>query len=397
MCRPHVLALIFAAWATRCSGDDASGDKQRCQLVDLFAHSAADADGNAQPIDIHKVEDTSHMYWGQMDYGMHGFDVEAIAVPQDSCRITRTTDSTLMVDAGSHLITEVVLEDLRDTTRQSNVLYRVNISRLMGTETTLRAIKIQDAYLVPGWDARVRNYTAYLDAQKDVVKVAFERLDNGQVVSLVSEPEEPSTEERRLQASGRPVSNELSPPVGESQYLPSMFTTTVDVGRQRLVDLVVNSADQSAIARYSFTVKRPWCPQERRFFDATSESCTDICNEGYFGNPETGRCTTCIELNCAVCDSGSDCSLCLTGFSLSGGKCTAIVASAGIGSIEQVGESVAMYESSHRFVVVGSAGAATTCIAACIFLLCCVRGHERRRTARLIESDDDEFTARAEY
>merc|ERR1712151_1277650 len=118
---------------------------------------------------------------------------------------------------------------------------------------------------------------------------------------------------RRLQSSRIPILGSPSeqPKIGEVQHLPSTLVTTIDVGHQRVVYLTVASADKSAEDRYRFQIQRPFCPEERRFFDGITKACTDICNEGFFGNPATGRCTSCLQANCAVCDDGKRCSLCL--------------------------------------------------------------------------------------
>merc|ERR1719401_2191020 len=167
-----------------------------------------------------------------------------------------------MVDPGSSVAVQLIVRDrtLPKSSKNSK-LYRVQVSRLHGTETTLRALKVDHGILQPRWDMANLNYTSYLDVTADVIKITFERLDNGQVVGLDGALEEPlGTSGRRLQ--GDP----LDAPIGEVQYLPSSLTSTIDVGRQRIINVVVQSADRSAVGRYTLKVQRPFCPQERRFF-----------------------------------------------------------------------------------------------------------------------------------
>jgi len=272
--------------------------------------------------------------------------------------------------------------------------YRVQVSRLSGTETLLRALKIDQGTLIPAWDRTVSNYTAYLDVTQDIIKLVFQRLDNGQVIGLSSALEEPLGV-RRLQPSGDP----LGPPIGEVQYMPSALTSTIDVGRQRKITVVVQSADKSAVGQYTFNVQRPFCPEERRFFDGMAKKCTDICNEGSFGNPSTGRCSMCLTRHCAVCDAQSRCSTCMVGFSLQGGKCVTGAQLAGspksFMGLSKLTSQVQGYTRRHVLLFVGASVALTAASCACIFMIVMSNQGSRCTAFRsaggrsLIDSDDE--------
>lgn len=357
----------------------------QCQLADLFVRSSADADGNAQPIDVSRVNGVPSMYAGQMDYQMEGFNYEAVAQPQDSCTVSRMTESTTMVDPGSYAVAEVLIQSVDGS--DTSQLYRVNVSRLLGTETQIRNLQIANAILVPDWDPLTRNYTAFLDVSEDIIKMTLQKLDNSQLVRLNCMPQAPqATSQRRLQTYG----NDLGPPIGEVQYSPLTYITTIDVGYQRIVQLAVASADRSSEDRYTFLIKRPFCPQERRFFDGVAKVCTDICNEGYFGNPSTGRCSACLDQHCAACESGLDCSLCLEGFRLQGGKC---VSNDGPDAVEQLQQQLAgseRYARKHLLLVLGATGAVSVALCACVLVMCMSDG--RQRKARFVDVDDDSFS-----
>jgi hypothetical protein len=325
------------------------------------------------------------MYSAQLDYRMLGFDLDARAVPESRCKLERMTRSTIMVDPGDPVIVQLVVSD-RNSANQSTV-YKVQVNRLRGTETTLKTIKIDHSIAVPEWDALVRNYTSYLEVDQDIVKIMFERTDSGQVVGLDNSLEESLQGRRRLQDT-------LPPPIGEVQYLPGSLMSTVDVGHQRLITVVVESADHSAVGRYNFKVQRPFCPPERRFFDGRSKKCTDICNEGSFGNPSTGRCSLCLQRHCVVCDMPNHCSKCSTGFQLQGNKCLAAAgAQLGLQSLEKLGTKVEQYSLHHVLLLVGASCVATAAVCGCIMFVMLSRqgrcGSSRPQSSRLIDSDDE--------
>lgn len=358
----------------------------KCTLNDIFLRSTADGNGNAQPIDISVVPGTSNKFTGYMDYAMNGFAVEAVATPADLCTVQGLPSTATMLDPGEFRTVPIQAAGKQDDSLTTD--YMVNVSRFTGAETTLKAVRIQGAYLVPGWNPNVFNYTAYLGVEYDVAQATFLPLDTGQAIGLVADLEVPATPDRRLaDVDG------LQTPIGEVQHAPANYETTLDIGHQRHLDLVVTSADGSAQKRYRFSVKRPWCPAERRFFDGMTKSCTDICNEGYFGNPDTGRCTTCPDPNCAVCDGshGPWCTLCLEGFTLAQGKCVSQAGGAGIG-LRAAQAQIGSYTSKHRLLAIG--GGVVVFIALCSCLAYACRGSSSRsRNKRLLDDLDDEELA----
>lgn len=378
--------ICLAAWLLDIPSID--GEALKCSLVDVFLRSTADGNGNAQPIDISFLPGKSNVFTGYMDYAMQGFAIEAVAKPADLCTVKGIPTSATMLDPGTFAILSIQSYCKDDDSLSSS--YTVNVSRLMGTETTLQAVKIQGAYLVPGWNPKVFDYTAFLSVEYDTAQATFLPLDNGQVIGLVADLEVPATPGRRLD-----VENSLSTPIGEVQHAPGNYETTIDVGHQRHLDLMVTSADQSAQRRYRFTVKRPWCPAEKRFFDGITRSCSDICNEGFFGNPDTGRCTTCPDPNCAVCDGahGPWCTLCLDGFKLLQGKCVGGAGGTGIG-IPGLQAQINSYTSKPPKPQLLAIGGGVVILALCgCIAIACRSSSTRSRNKRLLDDIDDEELA----
>jgi len=313
-----------------------------------------------------------------------------------------------MVDAGSNVVTEV---SVRDSITGMPVLYHVNVSRLSGKETALMSVQIQDAELVPAWSPAAWEYSAYLSVAQDLIKVAYQALDNGQLVSLVASPEAIRTADssgvtRRL-GSGADAAVQvaaalaslpsgattgLGPPIGEVQRSPSTVLSSIDAGRDRLVELLVKSADNSEQKSYKFSVQRPNCPVEQRFFDGRAKVCTDICNEGYFGNHATGRCTQCLVDGCLVCpESGIGCSMCADGLAVSADTC--VSAPGGLAQVGELESDVQKFQAEHRVLSLAAFCSAVVSFCVCVLFYCSSRGSggfSGARMQRFIESDDDD-------
>jgi len=290
-----------------------------------------------------------------------------------------------MVDPGSSMVSEIVVQGRGE--KDVPVLYHVNVTRLSGTETMVKSLQIEDSIFVPRWNPQRRNYTVYLDIKQDIIKVKFQALDNGQVISLVSPPEVPDQHAQKRRLGG----DDIGPAIGEVQHTPSVLLTTIDIGNQRTVQLVVTSADQSTVGQYKFKVKRPPCHPYRRFFDGLAKVCTDICNEGYFGNVATGRCSPCLTANCASCSTGATCSMCQEGFELQGSTCVAAGANSGLTAIAKAGDAVENYGEKHRVLMWGFASTLALAVAACCILAYCVWGR-RQSKSRLLDDDDEELS-----
>ncbi|CAE8598739.1 unnamed protein product [Polarella glacialis] len=372
----------------------------KCHLANLFLHSPADADGTAQPIDVSVVAGQLQAYKAVLDYSMLGFEVEATAVPQGSCQVSRMVTSTSMVDPGSWVMSDIDVKTIGGQDGGAPQSYTVNVSRLSGLETELRALQVRGAYLVPGWSPSIRNYTVELNLEQDLVRIDFQRLDNGQSVTLSAELEEPSA---KAPTGGRRLAPDLqAPQIGEVQRLTSILMTTLDVGHQRVVLLSVLAADRAVAGTYELTVRRPPCPEEQRFFDGEAKRCTDICNEGYYGSSMTGRCTRCLDPHCAVCEPGSGCSLCFEGYELQDGgrsgpgqgRCVLQGSGSGLVSLKQVEEGVMGYEQKHQVLVMGavSAGLVALCACAAFVYFTHSGGTSRRKPSlRYGENDQDEL------
>eukprot|EP00446_Apocalathium_sp_SHHI-4_P080472 CAMPEP_0177501694 /NCGR_PEP_ID=MMETSP0369-20130122/37371_1 /TAXON_ID=447022 ORGANISM="Scrippsiella hangoei-like, Strain SHHI-4" /NCGR_SAMPLE_ID=MMETSP0369 /ASSEMBLY_ACC=CAM_ASM_000364 /LENGTH=439 /DNA_ID=CAMNT_0018979237 /DNA_START=1 /DNA_END=1321 /DNA_ORIENTATION=- len=358
-----------------------------------------------------------------MDYAMAAFDVEAVAVPRNDCSFRQTSNSAILVEPGGFRIEQVFADSAKDPSGVA-VSYSLNVSRLTGNETILHWVHIEGSFLLPDWDSRSSVYTVYLTAEQDYAKFTFQRGDNGQSVWVDAAQEGPMhagtgrrlasehgegrrhAAPRGLQSAAFP-SAEYLPPVGEVQRTPTTVIVPVDVGNERLVDLVVKSANGKKSGKYRFFVSRPYCPEDRRFFDPKAKVCTETCDEGYFGNTATGRCSRCLNRGCSICDKGLGCQMCLQGFELqSDGFCKSGAGSPGsLESMEKAEVHAAVnYGRSHVGLVLAMMSAGS--IGLCLFLVvhCCGGGGACDLLSGKLgdEDDDDDFrtpysTAREYY
>ncbi|CAK9020992.1 unnamed protein product [Durusdinium trenchii] len=368
--------------------------EKTCHLANLFLHSLADDDGVAEPIDIHPVDGGKvRKYAASLDYSVNGFHLLATASPRDSCKLDEISESSsaVMLDPGDARNLEIfVLAKHHNIDGLDSQKYLLNVSRLAGSETALKDVHVPGAYFVPGWKPEVKRFTVYLNLEEDLVKFQILKLDNGQAVKMVAELQEVTAElpGRRLQGTEVLSMPHSSPQVGEAQHLTSTLMTTLDVGHTRVVQIQVTSADRSRVHNYYFTVKRPPCPVDRRFFDGQSRRCTDICNEGFYGSSTTGRCTRCIDEQCAVCQ-GLHCSLCFDGYELQSGLCVPKGSGTGLATINTIESGMSSYAWKHQTLVLVVATSVIVVCLACLTALCHSGGF-RHRKGSLLGDDDDE-------
>lgn len=189
---------------------------------------------------------------------------------------------------------------------------------MLGSETMLKDLRVDHGALRPAWDPmRHGEYDIQMDTSSDLVRFHFQRVDSGQIVSLESEPETCAnstspTPRQLFQVQGN---------IGEIQHEASSLVATLDVGCRRKLHLQVRSADEAHSLRHSFVVHRAPCPNRRPFFDGQASVCTDICNAGFLGSTSTGRCVSCGQEHCAVCEVEGFCSECADGFMVFKGEC----------------------------------------------------------------------------
>lgn len=383
-----------------------------CEIADIFMRTVPDPEGNVQPIDVYPDVADPTLFWAMLDYRTTGFYLEAYASP-DSCTAVLTGSSTVNLDPGSRALAEVVVQDTASQAGGDVTTYHVNVSRMTGRETLLDTVMIGSATMVPAWDPAAGNFTAYLNVEADVIKVFYRRLDSGQEVTLTSMPQEAlpvlsvdgdawgntsntsrlladeaSVHSRRLVdgaftgwPSGAVVGDTAV--LGEVQHWSSDYSTLIDVGHQRVLNLSVVSADQTLESFYVFTVKRPFCPAEKRFFDGGTLTCTDMCNEGFFGNAATGRCSACLVDGCMICQADLRCTRCAGGLTLSQGSLACVAAMSAMGSLQQTEESAEAYTRANSGFVLAAVCA--------VSLLCCgavwLRRDRKRRQA--YDTDDE--------
>ncbi|CAE6972212.1 unnamed protein product [Symbiodinium sp. CCMP2592] len=361
----------------------------KCHLANLFLHSLADDDGAAQPIDVRPVAGQMQAFEATLDYRMAGFHIQATATPRDACQVSEMSTAATMLDPGDSTLAEIYVTAKQEGTSFKTLRYLVNVSRLSGSETELGHVTVSGAYFVPGWKSENKQYTVFLNLEEDLVRFNCIKLDNGQAVKMTAEVEYAGThvQARRLQTLSEAPSE--SKTVGEAQRVNSMLMTTLDVGHSRVVQLQVTSADRSRAGNYYFTVQRPPCAQERRFFDGRSRVCTDICNEGFYGSSATGRCTRCLDSHCAVCE-GRNCTLCFDKYELQNGACVLRGAGSGMALVSQVESGVTSYAQKHQTMMVILGGALGVIASACAASVFCSQGSIKRRP-RLLQEDEDEM------
>lgn len=379
----------------------------KCHLANLFLHTTANADGLAQPVDVRQVPGMPLMFDATLDYNMPGFTVEATAVPKGSCEVGRMSTSAYMVDPGSSLVVQLFAQPLVSQNDLAPQTYSVNVSRLSGTETQLHSLKVGGAYLVPAPSASnlqaTRTYRVNLNLEEDFVRIEFQKLDNGQVVAMSAGLESVVTSPARRLSFEDGISSSAGdvPSIGEAQREISTLMTTLDAGFERRVDLSVKSADGSRVEKYFLSVRRPACPQEQRFFDGDTKLCTDTCNEGFYGSTVTGRCARCLDPNCAVCEAGDACTLCLDGFELQTGgrplasgtsKCRPRGTGSSMNALREVEDGVLSYEKKHKVLVTGASAAFLVAICACCAFLHFTSDGIRRSKRYFGDDDEDEMS-----
>mmetsp|Transcript_57672 Transcript_57672/g.126395 ORF Transcript_57672/g.126395 Transcript_57672/m.126395 type:complete len:297 (+) Transcript_57672:28-918(+) len=266
-----------------------------CGLRTLFLRSTADGSGAAMPVDVAPSGSAAPWaYRAQLDYNMQGFVI--IAEAETGCKVVGLPTSSTSIDPGSNISLPLRVVS---TEGKPPSTYSVAVARSAGSSTKLASLVMDGAFIVPGFQPDTRSYDVFLDVAQDVLTLRYVVEDNGQAVGV----------QAGLSRPGRRTAV-----VGEIQYVEDVLEVAVDVGGRRLVSVEVRAADRSQTGVYLLQVQRSRCPPERKFFDGQSLVCSDVCNSGFFGNMETGRCTPCLPQFCAVCPTGSTCEQCAPGF-----------------------------------------------------------------------------------
>lgn len=352
-------------------GDNVVPGSGPCSLAAIFVRTPGGEDGIATPVDLKPVIGSDTSFEAVMDYSMPAFDVEAVAVPRGQCEVRRSTESAILVQPGTSRITQIFADSIKDPAGSSRE-YSIKVTRPLASLTSLDWVRVEDTFLVPAWDKTLRTYAIFLAVEQDFAKIIFQNSDNGQQISVTAGPEAPlgvASRGRRL-GTLEALPNELhvAPPVGEVQRVPRSFIVPVDVGFQRIIEIHVASADEKEQDMYRFMVSRPLCPEDRRFYDSNGQVCTEICDEGYFGNPAIGRCSRCVVRACAVCEEGLDCTLCLPGHDLKDNECV----SRGAWQSPGIGLEVPPFENRGANVfILGGVVATVIAIITCAVLSCC--------------------------
>ncbi|CAJ1378976.1 unnamed protein product [Effrenium voratum] len=398
---PHSLRWLLP-WLLRAAGDEFAADQvstprdnvqvanagESCHLANLFLHALADDDGVADPIDLRPKKGAEKAYEATLDYSMAGYHILATASPRESCQISSMSTSAVMLDPGDSSMSELFVEPKAGAGLDAGQ-YLLNVSRLSGAETQLRKVAVGGAYMVPGWSPEVRRYTVYLNLEEDLVRFQVAKLDNGQAVEMVAELEEADADLHSRRLAGKPSGEPAGDHLGEQQHETATLLTTLDVGHKRTVQIQVTSADKAQIRNYYFTVRRPPCPSERRFFDGEEKLCTDICNENLYGSSTTGRCTRCMDEHCAICQA-MNCSLCFEGYELQHGLCVVSGAGSGKAALHEIEEGVSSYAWKHQTLVLvaGTVLLATLCACGTV---CLCHSTSRTRRAPLLDEEDNPF------
>ncbi|CEL93220.1 unnamed protein product [Vitrella brassicaformis CCMP3155] len=280
----------------------------------LMAHEAVAAEctisglrvrSGDMPIDVKitRQDPSALEATAMMDYAMTHYTIEADAPA--GCKISGLPGGPQQLDAGATAGPTVIKTGTSATAT-------ITVTRRDGKETALAALSVDGASLDPPYEADVPSYSVSVPLTSDTVSVVYVPLDNGQRVALRGGQESIGRRRELRREDSRAL---LDVPIGESQHLPSALDELIDVGGTREFEVIVKSADGNHGVSYKIKATRPSCPATAMYFDPIKIQCASVCNEGYYANANTKRCTTCSEDNCAVCPNNA-CEECAEGYQL---------------------------------------------------------------------------------
>lgn len=284
----------------------------QCRLTSLCLRS-----GN-QPIDLKPcfAPDIYH-YDATLDFAMDS--VSADVVPAPGSVTDGVPIHAIPVQRGG--VHQLIIYAKSPGCHQA---YTVKVKRLNGSETEVSTLRIDGAILQPDFWHTVREYTAQLPLDQELVRIMYVLQDNGQKVRCRSMPQLVGGNSRSNNASQHETRVKVPKDIsvashhhrsllafGETQRPTRYQAFPIDVGCQRTVVLTVESADPLGpdTGVYTVDVTRAACSLAKPLYDTESQTCVINCPARHYPNLLASRCSEC-NTNCAVCRSLAECDLC---------------------------------------------------------------------------------------
>lgn len=320
--------------------------RQTCKLQSIILRS-----GN-RPVDLLPPYDpNTFTYFATLNFDMDSFSIDA--VPFEGCMKDKVPNQAIPVNSDGKAVAVTVFAKSRNATKEFEGLgtqeYTVEVSRLMGTETQVNALRVPGAIsMSPPFQELRRSYAVLLGIGYDLVVVEYVLRDDGQSVRCAASPQVRANssngggwQERRLLEvgeaweEGREVAPAVAPAVapsvsvgpggaggrrlmsagqiqtGEVQNRWRHQVFPMDAGFSRRVTLTIESADpmEARVDTYTLDVRRESCTAAKPFYDPISRTCVTNCPDRYYMNVDIDRCSEC-NTNCRVCVSLLQCELC---------------------------------------------------------------------------------------
>lgn len=296
-----------------------------------------------QPIDLEPpFQKFITEYIAYLDFAMEDCSVQAR--PDTGCEVAGVPPTPVTVQIGGEQ--KITLYAVNAETQEKKA-YVVTVKRLLGSETDLQVLRVENSAMSPVFDPDVRSYSVRLGLGVDEARIVYRLRDNSQRIRSSATQETPQGDTGGLELTPAPPApppgsngtnashsgddhsssrrldqqwDNLPVPFrrltrevesGEVQVKEAYVNFMVDVGFARQVTLTVQCADatQADIGTYKLELSRPSCTPERPFFDPDKQFCTSFCPSGYYKSREMNRCARC-NTNCKVCDSLLVCSMC---------------------------------------------------------------------------------------
>lgn len=295
-----------------------------------------------RPIDLEPKFNPQHYpYIATMDYSMNSFAVDAVASPGMEIVGLSGLQTTQLVSPGATVPVDI---RVRDPVNKNEMQYTVTVTRLDGTDVSVRALGLLGSPLptiTPMFEYDRYTYTVCMEPTVDHIRLQLVPWDSGQTFEVLSLPEDkpagtcqatapvatttiaasqaatpaqvPSSllPQSPVATGSRRLDALSDPPTGETQAEVIAKRFPIDVGESRLIQIRVGPAngDQSRHRVYKLHAHRAVCPPHVPFYAPDLKQCAETCNEGYFRATDAARCEACAPL-CLKCSAWNQCQVC---------------------------------------------------------------------------------------
>lgn len=316
-----------------------------------------------QPIDLTPVFDPMvSEYQATLDWKMRFFSVQATPEPpgiinnvhlcpqdadclkQDQKLVTMDFSKRILVRPGEKglFMFDVLLQGVVMT-------YTIIVTRLQGTETSLRRLIVQGTTLYPAFRPATFKYDCLVSVKDELANMELHVMDSGQQVFATAEDPVPITvssnlstlvnsnpgqtmappERLLMDSNGFPSGVEYETIVeyttsapeylrwhkvpmeprrlteeefGEFQYPKRFVSFPTPLSSSRLIQFKITSADGGHFGYYSVEVTRLGCSKNEPLYDVNLAECVKFCDKGFYGDFKAGRCKRCKDtcVNCVT-------------------------------------------------------------------------------------------------